>query len=104
MSKAMMERRLGDDDWQVTPVDGCLLDELERRALKVLADGLHGLMESTLVAHGVCAEIRASLIRRGLASAWSRMLISGDRTIELSWIAITDAGRRAIRRPGQCAP
>jgi hypothetical protein len=97
INAAMAEPRLGDDDWQARPVDAHYLDEEERRALKILAEGSsHGFTESTLVARRVCAETRTSLIRRGLASAQTRTLLSGDRAIALSWIGITAAGRRAI--------
>ena len=97
INAVMAEPRLGDADWQAKAVDSHHLDEEEQRALKILAEGSsHGLIESTLVARRVCAETSSSLIRRGLASAQTRTLLSGDRTIELSWIGITDAGRRAI--------
>ena len=97
MSTLMAEHWLGDDDCQPEYVASCHLSEEERRALKTLAEeSLHGFTESTLVAHGVSAGTRASLVRRGLASAESRILLSGDRTIELAWIRITDEGRRAI--------
>ena len=90
-SALRVEPWLGDHDCRPEHIAACHLNKGERSALKLLAAS-QGITNSALVAGGLSAKMQASLVRRGLASAHSRTLLSGDRVIELAWMRITDAG------------
>jgi hypothetical protein len=67
-----------------------------RRALKLLAGSTDGCTEAILLAHGFTVDMLAGLIRAGLATAQVERMMAGGRTMEVTRIRITDAGRRAI--------
>jgi hypothetical protein len=68
----------------------------EREALRMLADSPHGSTESIMLAHGFAIGMLRDLVRDGLATAEPRTVRSGRRLIEVKWMTITDAGRRAL--------
>jgi hypothetical protein len=68
----------------------------ERDALRMLADSPHGSTESIMLAHGFAIGMLRDLVRNGLATADGRTVRAGQRLIEVKWMRITDAGRRAL--------
>ena len=64
------------------------------RALKLLADTEDGATSAILLAHGIPSALIAELISDGLATAHSKPVLAGGRTVTL--IKITDAGRREL--------
>jgi hypothetical protein len=74
-----------------------------RRALELLASSQSGLTEVLLFANGVTPHMLGRLLRSGLAIVQSETIKSGDQTIEIGRVTITDAGRRTLEsfhRPG----
>lgn len=71
----------------------------QRRALELLACEQHGATDGLLVlAHGFQIKMLAGLVHDGLATAIVGEGVEADgKTVEVVRIAITDAGRRAIR-------
>jgi hypothetical protein len=67
-----------------------------RRALELLAACPDGCTEAILAAHGFTTTAIVGLVRAGLASATSKRVVAGSRTMEVSTVRITDAGRRAL--------
>jgi hypothetical protein len=68
----------------------------ERRALKLLASSPFGCTKSILLAHGFKDTILNGLVRHGLATAQPGTMRVGRRKIDVVWVMITDAGRRAL--------
>ncbi len=68
-----------------------------RQALQFLASSQSGLTEVLLFAHGVSPHMLGRLLRNGLATIQRESIMSGDQTIEIGCIKITDAGREALR-------
>ena len=66
-----------------------------RRALALLAASPDGTTEAMALAHGFSTEMMGELISDGLANAQAERVIAG-RVIEVIWVRITDAGRRAL--------
>jgi len=62
----------------------------------MLAGSPHGSTESIMLAHGFAIGMLRDLVRNGLATAERRTVRSGRRLIEVKWLTITDAGRRAL--------
>ena len=56
---------------------------------------------SILIAHGFTIDMVVKVIRAGLASAGTERMVAGGRSIDVSRLRITDAGRRALsgRKP-----
>jgi hypothetical protein len=54
------------------------------------------MTETLLFAHGVKPHMLGRLLHSGLATIHREMIKSGDQTIEIGRITITDAGRRAL--------
>ena len=52
--------------------------------------------EAVLLAHGFSRWMLAGFLRSGLATWNYRTVIAGGRTIEVNYMTITEAGRRAI--------
>jgi hypothetical protein len=76
---------------------GMALSRTHRRALKVLAKaGPRGVTEAFMLAHGFTAEMLTGLVLAGLATTQPETIRAGGRTIEVGFMRITDAGRRAI--------
>ena len=69
-----------------------------RRALALLANNPFGVNEDLLrVGHGFSRGMTAGLIRAGLALRYRMPLRVGGRTIQVIYVRITDAGRRALK-------
>jgi hypothetical protein len=68
-----------------------------RRALKLLASDRHGVNKDLLVlGHGFKRQMPAALLATGLAAAEHEVVKTGSKTIEITRIKITAAGRQAI--------
>jgi hypothetical protein len=52
--------------------------------------------EAVLLAHGFSRRMLAGFLRSGLATWNYQTVIAGGRTIEVNYMTITEAGRRAI--------
>jgi hypothetical protein len=72
------------------------LSAQRRHALQLLAGSQSGITETLLFAHGVTCHMLGRLLRSGLATIQREVIESGDQTIEIGRITITDAGRRAL--------
>jgi hypothetical protein len=62
----------------------------------MLAGSPHGCTEAIMLAHGFTDEILGRLVMNGLATAAPGIMYAGNRPIEVTGLAITDAGRQAI--------
>jgi hypothetical protein len=69
-----------------------------RRALGLLARNKDGCTVTMLSGRGVKVETIAELLMTGLAMKKSEFVSRGKRPIEITRIAITDAGRRTLER------
>jgi hypothetical protein len=67
-----------------------------RRALELLVSSPSGITEVLPFAHGVTPHMLGRLLRSGLATIQRETIKSGDQTIEIGRITITDAGRWAL--------
>jgi hypothetical protein len=65
-----------------------------RRALQLLAGSQSGITETLLFAQGVTPHMLGYLLRSGLATIQRETIKSGNQTIEIGRITITDDGRR----------
>jgi hypothetical protein len=68
-----------------------------RRALELLSgspDG--GVNEALLLAHSFTRQMLTGFVRSGLATWHHRTVRAGGRMIEVNYMMITEAGRRAI--------
>jgi hypothetical protein len=72
----------------------------QHEALRMLAGSPNGSTESIMLAHGFAIGMLRDLVREGLATAGPRTVRSGQRLIEVKWMRITDAGRRALSLRG----
>jgi alpha-D-ribose 1-methylphosphonate 5-triphosphate synthase subunit PhnG len=72
------------------------LSAQRRHALQLLASSQSGITETLLFAQGVTPHMLGRLVRSGLATIRRETIQSGDETIEIGRITITDAGRRAL--------
>jgi hypothetical protein len=72
----------------------------QREALRMLAGSPRGSTESIMLAHGFAIGVLWDLVRDGLATAEPRTVRSGRRIIQVRWMTITDAGRRALSLRG----
>jgi hypothetical protein len=52
--------------------------------------------EAIMLAHGFKIELLAALARDGLATTQRGTMCAGRRQIDVVWVTITDAGRRAL--------
>jgi hypothetical protein len=68
-----------------------------RRALEVLNNSPEDATEAVVMAHGISSEVLAGLVRSGLATATTERM-SGERTVDVTRVRITDAGRVALER------
>jgi hypothetical protein len=66
------------------------------RALALLAGSARGVTKSIMLMNGFTAELLAGLVRDGLATAELEHVRADERSIEVTRLRITDAGRRAI--------
>ena len=67
-----------------------------RRALELLASCRDGCTEAIMVAHGFTVEQMVELVRGGLATAKAERIVGGGRTIEVTRVRITEAGRQVL--------
>ena len=67
-----------------------------RRALELLAASPGGCTEAIVLAHGFTTDFLVDLIRVGLATAQTERAVAGGRTMQVTSMRITDAGRRAL--------
>ena len=67
-----------------------------RRALELLADTSHGMIDAMLLAYGFTVEQMVDLCAAGLATATPERMVVGGRTVEVARVRITEAGRRAL--------
>jgi hypothetical protein len=65
-----------------------------RRALEMLADGF--ATERIMLDHGFPSRLLSGLVSTGLAMPYRAPLKVDDKTIEVTYITITAAGRRAL--------
>jgi len=73
------------------------MTEQQRRALAMLADaGVSECNEAAMVAAGIDVDTLAGLVRAGLATATPQTTRAGVKTIEVSRVEITAAGRDAL--------
>jgi hypothetical protein len=68
----------------------------ERRALVMLAGSANGCTTSLLLAHGFSSSVVAELITAGLATAKTGRMRAGQRTVDVTRVRITHAGRVAL--------
>jgi hypothetical protein len=66
--------------------------------LRLLASSPHGATEQRMLAHGFTRRMLTWLVRPGLALRYRMPLRVSGRTIEVTYVMITDAGRRALER------
>ncbi len=66
-----------------------------RRALELLAASPGGATEAIMRAHGFTIDMLAEIIIAGLATVSTEQVVAGGRSIEVTHVRITDAGRRA---------
>jgi hypothetical protein len=72
------------------------LSAQRHHSLQLLASSQSGITETLLFAHGVTRHMLGRLLRSKLATIQRETIKSGDRTIEIDRIMITDAGRQAF--------
>jgi hypothetical protein len=69
----------------------------QRRMLEMLKSaGPRGCPQALLLASGFDIELLTGLVRAELATVATETVRAGDRTLGISNVRITDAGRRAI--------
>jgi hypothetical protein len=73
----------------VLPID-------QREALRILAGLPSGCTEAIMMAHGFEIGTLHDLVSSGLATAERRSVRAGQRLVGINWLAITEAGRRAL--------
>jgi len=67
-----------------------------RRALELLVASPDGCTEAFILAHGFTTDFLVDLIRAGLATAQTERAVAGGRSMQVTRMRITDAGRRAL--------
>jgi hypothetical protein len=67
-----------------------------RRALNLLAASQDGCTEAIMLAHGFKVALLVDMIREGLTTAHNERVIAGGRTVDVTRVRITEAGRRAL--------
>jgi hypothetical protein len=72
------------------------IDPRHRRVLKVLAKSPRGRDVNALLTRGFKFETMADLVRGGLATVRLQRMGKRGQRVEIAWVRITDAGRRAI--------
>jgi hypothetical protein len=72
------------------------LDAAQVGALRMLAGSTTGYTVTVMMEHGFKLEMLTEIVSNGLARAKRGTLPGGRRRIEVTWLTITDAGRRAL--------
>jgi len=67
-----------------------------RRALELLETSLNGCTEAIMLAHGFKIELLVELVQAGLATASTEQMLASGRSMEVTRLRITGAGRRAL--------
>lgn len=62
----------------------------------MLADAPAGVTEALMMAHGFRLALLADLCIAGLATATAERVVAGGRSMEVTRVRITEAGRRAL--------
>lgn len=75
------------------------LSPAARRALIMLTDSPDGSAHNLLLAHGFKRKLISGLVEAKLATAKSELVQAGERTVCVTRIMITDAGRIALEHP-----
>ena len=70
--------------------------EQRRRALELLEASLDGCTEAIMLAHGFKIELLVELVQAGLATASTEQMLASGRSMEVTRLRITGAGRRAL--------
>ena len=60
----------------------------------MLAGSPLGVTEAIMLAHGFMVEMLTGLVRDGLGTATTETVHAGKRPIKVTWLRITDIGRR----------
>jgi hypothetical protein len=68
----------------------------QRRALEVLAGYRDGCTEAIMLAHGFSLDLMVELVHAGLATAHVESVVAGRRTMQVTRLRITEAGRKAL--------
>jgi hypothetical protein len=68
-----------------------------RRALRLLDSSPDGVTEAVMLAHGFSIELMADLVHNRLAVASRETVLASGRSIEVTRMKITAAGRRALQ-------
>jgi hypothetical protein len=63
---------------------------------RMLAGSPLGATEAIMLAHGFTNAMFDALVRDGLATAERRAMRAGRQPMQVTWFAITDAGRQAL--------
>jgi hypothetical protein len=73
----------------------------QRLALRLLADTPHGRTVADMLVHGFTNALLDRLARDGLITIQPGTIRTGTRRITVVWVAITEAGQRALadKRP-----
>ncbi len=66
------------------------------RALQMLGRSTTGYTVTAMMEHGFKLDMLTEVVSNGLARAKRGRLPGGRRRIEVTWLTITDAGRRAL--------
>ena len=82
--------------WPACYGAGMVLPIDQRDALRMLAGSPGGCTESILLAHGFGIGTLHDLVDSGFATAERRTVRAERRLIGVTWLAITDAGRKAL--------
>jgi hypothetical protein len=72
------------------------LTQEQRRALQLLSRSPNGCTEALMMAHGFEIAMLSRLVLDGLAAAADHSAMVGRRRMKVTWLRITNAGRKAI--------
>jgi hypothetical protein len=67
-----------------------------RRALELLAGSAEGCTETLLGAHGFTGMQIDGLVEARLVTSSARMVLAGERSVEVTTVRITDVGRAML--------
>jgi hypothetical protein len=62
----------------------------------VLEKAPDGCTEALMLVHGFTSELLDRMVAEGVVTTERRRMRAGRRRVEVTWLTITDAGRRAI--------
>ena len=71
-------------------------DPDQLRALRMLGGSTTGYTVTVMMEHGFKLEMLTEVVSNGLARATRGTLPGGRRPHKVTWLTITDAGRRAL--------